>query len=181
MKLTLDKMVIRSAKEEDATILVDWLNDGTIMKNFGFPHGTGITLEGVLAKINNKNDYHEVLILEIDNHIVGDMTYDIDKKDATISIKICDASFRYEGYGTIFIQMIISYLFSIGVNNIYCNVYLDNNIASHVLEKVGFEKLRINFNDLENQNGVLKSTLDFVMTKERYEFMYLGEDTNIES
>lgn len=88
---------------------------------------------------------------------------------AEIGIKICEFSKQEKGYGTKFIFMLISELFGrLEYEKIILDTNLSNKRAQHVYEKLGFRKIRENYNSWENQLGEFQSSVDYEMTKDEY-------------
>ena len=49
MNLQFRNLTIRTAVPSDAAQLTAWWNDGTVMAHAGFPNGLGITVDKVIA------------------------------------------------------------------------------------------------------------------------------------
>ena len=54
MKILYKNILIRDAKENDATILTKWWNDGKIMAHAGFPEGINTTVQKVKHQLQEK-------------------------------------------------------------------------------------------------------------------------------
>ncbi|MFQ7119627.1 MAG: hypothetical protein ACLRPW_06230 [Intestinibacter sp.] len=64
MKILYKNILIRDAKENDATILTKWWNDGKIMAHAGFPEGINTTVQKVKHQLQEeiKNHKHRLII-----------------------------------------------------------------------------------------------------------------------
>ncbi len=101
MKIENNKIVIRSAKLDDAKQLNTWWNDGKVMEHAGFPKGLGESLEKTKRLVSeNENQLSQRCVIEIDSKLVGECSYRIYKNEAAIGIKICDFNYQNKGYGT---------------------------------------------------------------------------------
>lgn len=164
MQLIYESLKIRNASINDAEQLALWWNDGKIMVHAGFPHGTGQTTQSIADSLqNDTDDTHRRLIIEIDNHPVGEMNYrNKGSSVAEIGIKICDFSKQNKGIGKILLSMLILFLFNdLGYQKIILDTNLNNERAQHVYEQLGFRKLRVNKNSWTNQIGELQSSIDY--------------------
>ena len=164
MLLEHKNLKIRNATVSDAPLLVNWWNDGKVMAHAGFPKGIGETPENVAKKIETDDDNKSRrLILEVDNLPVGEACYyNLGDKIAEIGIKICDFSKQEKGFGRIYLSMLIGSLFEdFGYEKIVLDTNLKNERAQHVYEKLGFKKVRINYDSWKNQLGELESTVDY--------------------
>ncbi|MDF2557449.1 MAG: hypothetical protein K0R71_1277 [Bacillales bacterium] len=171
MFLCLNNLTIRKACIDDAELLAKWWNDGNIMAHAGFPNGTGQNKEDIAKSLQSDADQtHRRLIMEIDNIPIGEMNYRNKRKHtAEIGIKICDFSKQDKGYGIIFLSMLINSLFKgFGYNKIILDTNLTNKRAQHVYEKIGFKKIRINFDSWKDQLGVLQSSIDYELTEKDF-------------
>jgi RimJ/RimL family protein N-acetyltransferase len=84
------------------------------------------------------DDAYMQLVLEINGAPAGEMNcHKMNCKTMQISIEI-EPSLRNKGYGTRFLRMLLDELFSTGSERIILDVDLDNHIARHVYEKLGF-------------------------------------------
>jgi len=154
MLLKYKDFIIRNADEKDSKILETWWNDGNIMAHAGFPNGLGETSENIAKSLKKDTDYtNRTLIIEQGNIPIGEMCYrNIGDETAEIGIKICDFNFQNKGLGKILLSMLISSLFS---DYCYKKIILDTNLnnkrAQLVYEKLGFRKLRVNYDAWKNQ------------------------------
>lgn len=167
MLLEYKNLRIRSATTEDADILTNWWNDGAVMAHAGFPNGIGETPEHVAEKIANDNKCIR-LILELDDYPIGEACYyNLGNKVAEIGIKICDFSKQEKGLGRIYLSMLIQALFEeAGYEKIILDTNLKNERAQHVYEKLGFRKVRVNYDSWKNQLGELESSVDYELYPE---------------
>ena len=174
MKLNNGKFSIRYATAQDARQLQTWWNDGAIMAHAGYPNGLGISVEKIVNQLAFDNDFKRRLIIELDGQPIGEMSFRTPVENtAEIGIKICNAAQRDKGYGSIYLKMLMAYLFN---ERSYERIILDTNLqnerAQHVYEKLGFHKLRVNINAWKDQSGQLQSSVDYEMTREAYLQLY---------
>jgi RimJ/RimL family protein N-acetyltransferase len=165
------KLIIRNATIEDASILCKWWNDGKIMAHAGFPKGLNTTEEAIASKLKEDTDEtHRRLILEIDGVAVGEMNYR-NKRDHTaeIGIKICDFSQRNKGNGKMFLSMLIQSLFEdLGYKKIILDTNVKNLVAQNVYNKLGFRKIGTRENAWKDQAGDLQSSIDYELLKQDF-------------
>ncbi len=163
----LRKFRIRNATSEDAQLLCHWWNDGKVMAHAGFPNGLYTNTEKIIQELStDSDDTYRRLITETSDIAVGEMSYrNKGNNIAQIGIKIYDFSKQGKGYGTLFLQMLISALFANGYETIRLVTNVNNTRAQHVYEKLGFKKLRVNLNAWKNQLGELQSSIDYELLK----------------
>lgn len=169
MLLEYKNLRIRNATIEDAKILTTWWNDGAVMAHAGFPNGIGETPEHVAEKIATDDDNKSRrLMLELDDCPIGEACfYNLGNKVAEIGIKICDFSKQEKGLGRLYLSMLICALFEeSGYEKIILDTNLKNKRAQHVYEKLGFKKVRINYDSWKNQIGELESSVDYELYPE---------------
>lgn len=178
MKIRKGQLLIRDATLKDAKQLTIWWNDGKIMEHAGYPNGLGITEDKVKDLIENKIGATR-LILEKNKISIGEMSYRlIEEKCAEIGIKICDETQREKGNGTIYLKMLLHYLFlEEKVERIILDTNKENKRAQHVYEKLGFQKIQENVDSWRDQIGKLQSSVDYelkreIFLKERELFFY---------
>ena len=164
MLLEYKNLRIRNATIEDADILTTWWNDGAVMAHAGFPNGIGEKPEHVAEKIVTDDDNKSRrLILELDNCAIGEACfYNLGNKVVEIGIKICDFSKQEKGLGRLYLSMLIYALFEeYGYEKVILDTNLKNKRAQHVYEKLGFKKVRVNYDSWKNQIGELESSVDY--------------------
>lgn len=170
MHLARGKLVIRNATSEDAEVLCKWWNDSRVMEHAGFPLGLGTTTQKIISELATDDRDHSRLLIEIDSMPVGEMSYR--RKDgnaAEIGIKICDFNEQNKGYGTIFLSMLIAYLFKeMDYEKIVLDTNMKNTRAQHVYESIGFKKVAINTNSWKNQTGELQSSIDYELNRDNF-------------
>ena len=167
MLLQFRNLTIRNATVKDADLLASWWNDGKIMAHAGFPNGTGETASEIAEKIKKETDEDRRLIIELDKRPIGEMGYGRESEDTVeIGIKICDFSEQNKGYGKILLSMLIFSLFKdMGYKKIILDTNVNNKMAQHVYEELGFKKLRVRENSWKNQLGELQSFIDYEMNQ----------------
>lgn len=170
MELTYKNIQIRNATAEDAPLLAQWWNDGSIMAHAGFPLGIGTTPERIAADIQqDTDDTRRRLILLVDHFPVGEMVYrNIGHSTADIGIKICKIDYQEKGIGRIALSLLIRELFQSGYRKVVLDTNLKNHRAQHVYETLGFQKLRVNMDSWKNQLGELESSVDYELTAETF-------------
>lgn len=170
MNLTDNKLRIRNATAEDASILCAWWNDGQVMAHAGFPHGLGISEQKIITLLTQDNNQNRRLILELAGQPVGEMNYrTVAEKVAEIGIKICVADRQNQGLGPYYLRMLLDHLFAVmGYEKVILDTNLKNERAQHVYEKLGFRKVRTNIDSWQDQDGVWQSSVDYEITSEAY-------------
>lgn len=170
MNLTDNKLRIRNATAEDASILCAWWNDGQVMAHAGFPHGLGISEQKIIALLAQDNNQNRRLILELAGQPVGEMNYrTVAEKVAEIGIKICVADRQNQGLGPHYLRMLLDHLFAVmGYEKVILDTNLKNERAQHVYEKLGFRKVRTNIDSWQDQDGVWQSSVDYEITSGAY-------------
>lgn len=167
MKLTYKNLTIRNATVEDAFILSNWWNDGELMKHAGFPNGTGQTPEMIVEQI--KHDSHLTqrrMIIEENQIPIGEMIYFHHNHNiAEIGIKICVLTRQNQGIGKTVLSMLINKLFCQGYKKIILDTSINNKLAQHVYEKLGFMKMNT---DIEN------AAIEYELVQENFH-SYLDE------
>lgn len=181
MLLEYKNLRIRNATTADAVILANWWNDGAIMAHAGFPKGIGETPANVARKVATDDDNKSRrLILELDDSPIGEACYyNLGNKIAEIGIKICDFSKQEKGFGRIYLSMLLASLFEeFGYEKIVLDTNLKNERAQHVYEKLGFKKVRVNFESWKNQLGELESSVDYELYPEN--FVNFAKETSLD-
>lgn len=170
MFIKQNELVIREANLKDVILLCKWWNDGKVMEHAGFPNGLGTTVEKVSNQVKNNNIDHKRLILECNNKPIGEMMYKkISEHSVEIGIKICDMKEQNKGYGTRYLKMLINYLFyNLNFSMIILDTNLNNLRAQHVYEKIGFNKIRVNFDSWKDQLGNNQSSVDYELNRSDY-------------
>jgi RimJ/RimL family protein N-acetyltransferase len=176
MFIKKNNLVIRSATLDDAQILTNWWNNGTIMSHAGFPNGLGQSLEETINQIkNNDIKLSQICIIEVENVRIGEMSFGIGQGFAQIGIKICDVTYQNNGYGKDLLRMLIDYLFTdeiinsvVKIEKIILDTNINNKPAQHVYEKLGFRKVVTNVDAWKNQLGEWQTSIDYEMSLEDY-------------
>lgn len=170
MNLTYYNIRIRSAKMDDAQLLANWWNDGTVMAHAGFPMGLCTTAEKIAVELSaDSDDTRRRLILLWNEIPIGEMCYKkLENGSADIGIKICESRYQEKGIGRIALSILIKELFRMGYAKIVLDTSLNNTRAQHVYETLGFQKLRVNMNSWRNQLGELESSVDYELTEDTF-------------
>ena len=155
---------VRSALPQDVPVLCRWWNDGSVMEHAGFPRGIGTTEESVARELSPKSSTHR-LIIEVENTPIGEMCYrETEKNTAQIGIKICNPSFQNQGVGTKVLTSFCRSLFELyRFDKITLDTMLENKRAQHVYEKIGFVQTAIRPDCWKDQNGVLRTAVDYIL------------------
>ncbi len=163
MLLTYKNLKIRNAVAEDAPLLCKWWNDGRVMEHAGFPNGLNTSEEAIIkGMVNDSDDTYRRLIIELEEKPIGEMSFrNVGDMTAELGIKICDFDKQEKGYGTTLIRMLITGLLNYGYKKIIIDTNLNNHRAQHVYEKLGFNRLRVNYNTWKNQLGEPQSFIDY--------------------
>lgn len=161
---------IRNAEARDAAQLARWWNDGAVMAHAGFPLGLGTTAEKVAEDLQkDREETRRRLILEWEQKPVGEMSYRIlEGKTAEIGIKICEKAYQERHLGRRALSMLIGELFQRGCGKIVLDTNLNNTRAQHVYEKLGFQKMGVQYDAWTDQLGVKQSAVDYALTPERF-------------
>lgn len=170
MKRVYGNLSIREVTIKDASQLCEWWNDGKIMNHAGFPKGINTTLEIVTKQITMQNNLESRHIILYCATPIGEMVYRIiNKKTCKIGIKICNFSMQNKGYGKIILSLFIDGLFhEYNFERIILNTDLNNKRAQHVYEQLGFKKVCINENSWRDQEGNLRSTIDYELIEKQF-------------
>ena len=133
MKILYKNILIRDAKENDATILTKWWNDGKIMAHAGFPEGINTTVQKVKHQLQEeiKNHKHR-LIIEYKDCPIWEMCFFPCHDAVEIGIKICEINMQNQGLGHTILTLFIHELFQKGVPKIVLSTDLNNLRAQHV-------------------------------------------------
>lgn len=140
------------------------------MAHAGFPNGIGCTEQDILEKLLADTDLNRRLILDIDGVPIGEMNYrSIADGTAEIGIKICDYNEQDKGFGTVFLTMLINFLFeNMGYHTIVLDTNAKNSRAQHVYENIGFRKVALHLNAWRNQLGEWQSSIDYELTRAEF-------------
>ncbi|MBS4535342.1 GNAT family N-acetyltransferase [Clostridium sp. D2Q-14] len=171
MLIEYNELLIRNAKSSDAQILCKWWNDGKVMSHAGFPKGLGTTCEEIEKDLETDSDEtRRRLIIEYRDEPIGEMSYkNQGAKTVEIGIKICDFTKLEKGLGTIVLRLFIRSLFEdYNFQKIILDTNLDNKRAQHVYEKIGFRRVKINYDSWKNQFGELQSSVNYELKKEDF-------------
>ncbi|MTI66982.1 MAG: GNAT family N-acetyltransferase [Firmicutes bacterium] len=171
MFIEKENILIRNAISSDAKILCKWWNDGEIMSHAGFPKGLGTTVKNIEEDLKNDTDKKgRRLMIEYERLPIGEMSFkNKGSKTVEIGIKICDITKQERGLGTIILKMFIKSLFEdYKFEKIILDTNLNNKRAQHVYEKIGFRKVRINYEWWKDQIGELQSSVDYELLKVEY-------------
>jgi RimJ/RimL family protein N-acetyltransferase len=98
---------------------------------------------------------------------IGEMNYrNQGNQTAVIGIKICEFEFQKKGLGKTVLSMLIKDLFSSGYRKIILDTNINNKLAQHVYEKLGFQKVSVNTDARKDQQGNFQSSVDYELYEE---------------
>ena len=167
MKIIYKDILIRNAEESDAAQLASWWNDGSVMAHAGFPNGVNTNEERIKGQIKNYTDQHRVLMIEYKGKTIGEMNYEFSDDDrCEIGIKICDSSYQEKGLGRVILTLFIEELFKMSAKTIFLTTNLNNKRAQHVYEKLGFKKVRIDYDSWTDQLGEKQSIVNYELKED---------------
>lgn len=168
MNIIYKDILIRNVIDTDASQLRAWWNDGSVMAHAGFPNGVNISEEKIKEQIKNYTDAHRVLMIEYKGKAIGEMVYEFsdDGKRCRIGIKICEADFQEKGLGRVILTLFIEELFKMGAKTIFLTTNLNNKRAQHVYEKLGFKKIRVEYESWTDQLGEKQSIVYYELKEE---------------
>lgn len=163
-------LLLRDAGDADCAQLAAWWNDGRVMAHAGFPNGLGTSAEKIARALRTDSDLtRRRLIVEYGGISIGEMcSRNQGNGTAEIGIKICEPEYQEKGLGRVLLSMLIGTLFEMGFEKIVLDTDLENTRAQHVYELLGFEKLRLNRDSWTDQLGRKRSSVDYVLTPERF-------------
>lgn len=136
---------IKQTTRDDLENVLELWNSGEVMYYVGFPHGLGVTIEGLKRWLNGVNQNELRKHYSIYTHELGycgETYYDIDKVHdlATLDIKLLPKA-QGKGIATYALSYAIDQVFS---NNLATRAYVDpnpeNKKAWKLYEKLGFKK-----------------------------------------
>lgn len=170
MKLEQSEIKIRNATPEDASVLARWWNDGLVMSHAGFPNGLGISEKQIVEDLKKESDISgRTLIIEYQNIPIGEMCFrNKGNQTAGIGIKICEFEYQKKGLGKMVLSMLIKDLFSSGYKKIILDTNLNNRLAQHVYEKLGFQKVSIKIDAWKDQLGNFQSSIDYELSEDTF-------------
>lgn len=138
MRLGKGTCILRSAKKADCEQLAIWWNDGTIMAHAGFYEGIHTTKEEVWENIQKDLPNKVRLMMEYEEQPIGEMCFfEVDAQTVEIGIKICVQDKQNHGLGKVYLDMLISYLFT-KYDTIVLSTMKENTRAQHVYEQLNF-------------------------------------------
>ncbi|MDR2821954.1 MAG: GNAT family N-acetyltransferase [Acholeplasmatales bacterium] len=141
MRLINKEILIRTSEKSDSAYLFKWWNDLNFSHNIGFTKNE-LTISNIESIIDNfNNEASGILIIEISNHIIGELNYSITNNIANIGITIGELTFQNKGYGNRILKIFIKYLFTSfdkEIDTITLEAKKDNLIANHLYQKLGF-------------------------------------------
>lgn len=137
------RLRLRKLTENDLQILWEWANDIQV-REVSFSSDPIMWEEHVRwfsAKLSDPNS--QLYIATCGNDLsIGQVRFDINSKEATISISI-DRQFRYQGYGHKIIQLAIAQIcLDSSVKIVYAYIKLNNQSSAKAFIKAGFQHIK---------------------------------------
>jgi len=166
-----DKVYIRKALPEDASIMCKWYSDREIMKHVGFDKGLSIDPADLQKRIANLNDQNQIYIITDENgspigechyNVIGDEVYDI-------GIKIGELVKQGQGYGKDALVAFIPYLINMhGVKKITLSALVENKRAINLYSGLGFKVTGINENSWTDPEGRERTSIDMELVCQNF-------------
>lgn len=140
---TVGDITFRMLEEKDLPLTLSWRNEPEIRK--WFKVSEELTFDEHVFWFSNykikKNDY--VFLAEKENNIIGQFSiYNIDSERniAEVGRFIAAPEFKGKGLMEKALRIFIQFVFSeYNLNEIYLEVYHNNEIAFHLYNKIGFK------------------------------------------
>lgn len=169
MNLQYKEINIRQEGLDDAELLLDWYNDGSIMEYAGFPDGKKTSVIIIRHYINHDTKNHRHII-EFNDKPIGEIIYrDLQDKTTEISILIADKDYQNKGYGKIILSLFIDVLFfDLGFDKVKLETYANNKISQHVFEELDFKKVKEYKDNRTDTKGNPMSTIDYELVAEDF-------------
>ena len=135
---------LRALKHSDAKLMLEWLHDAQIMKNFRFD-GSKLMIQDTLEFIDNANNTstskHFAIVNEEDEYLGTVSLKNINIIDKKAEYSICLRS-TAQGKGVAYegTRLVIEYAFNVlKLHRVYLNVFEENEKAWKFYEKFGFK------------------------------------------
>ena len=140
MELSKGTLRLRSAVVADAELLTKWNNDGQLMDRFGFPNGIKTTVDKIKKHILQAQTFtSQLLVVEIDNHPVGELLYDIIDQDAVLTLHFLDHVFLNKGYENTLLKLVINHLFATNeINKFVVDINVRDKYEQAIFNNLGF-------------------------------------------
>lgn len=169
MNLEYKDLKIRKASLEDAGILLDWWNDGSVMAYAGYPDGKK-TKEVIIRHYIDHDTKHYRHIIEYKGKAIGEINYrDTNDTQASLSIMIAKEDLQNKGLGKIILSLFIDVLFKdYGFKKINIETYKSNPRSIHVAESLGFKKFREFENNRHDTRGKPLSTIEYQLVEDDF-------------
>lgn len=147
MNILGDRVALRAISMEDATLLMELMNDPDTEKMLGgssFPVSLESQQKWIASQIDRKDILRCIVTpVETGEGIGTVILSDIDSKNgvAQIHIKMDKQRGRGKGYGTDALNAIVNYAFDeMRLNCVYADVLEYNTISQKMFEKCGFHR-----------------------------------------
>ena len=145
-----NSLVLRAIEPEDIDILYRHEND----RDVWLVSGTTAPYSRYVLKKYIENSFADIydtkqlrLIIEQDGRAIGAVDifdFDAHNSHAGVGIIIFDSSDRGKGYAKEAIELLKTYCFkTLSLNQIYCNVTMDNSASLGLFQSLGFENVGV--------------------------------------
>ncbi len=148
------------------------------MEHAGFPKGLGQSLEETIDNIRNwEGKLSQLCMIEINGKLVGELSYRVKGDGAAYpGWKICDFSYQNKGYGPKIINILLDFLFTdeninskFPIDRVVWDTMLENKRAQYIYEnKIGARKIGIQENIWEDQEGNLRTCVEYEISREEF-------------
>lgn len=101
--------------------------------------------ENVEKYIQKQFDLKRISLAVVsDDEIIGEILIkNIQDNSATIGITMKNSKCKGKGYGTVAEKLVVEYIFNqLNIATVYADTVVTNTRSQHVLEKVGFKRIR---------------------------------------
>lgn len=144
MFIRTDKIALRSAEPEDASLIYAWENDRNLWRVSGtFVPYSHFQIEQFLLNNNDLFSQQQLRLMiclgETNIGCIDIFDYDPINERAGIGILI-DKRYRYQGHAKEAIILLTDYLFnSLMLKQVHCSVDALNDKSQHLFQNLGFE------------------------------------------
>ncbi len=154
-------ILLRALEPSDIDYLYNWENDPAIWKvsNTLTPYSRHVLEQYILnaqADIYAAKQLRLVICKKDSNEPIGCIDlfdFDAQHQRAGIGILIAEAKNRSNGYASMALTLLINYAFkTLHLQQLYCNITVDNTASLHLFSKHKFESVGIKKNWIKNGN-----------------------------
>lgn len=169
MDLEYKDLKIRKTSLEDAGLLLNWWNDGSVMAFAGYPDGKK-TKEVIIRHYIDHDTKHYRHIIEYKGEPIGEINYrDTNDQAASLSVMIAEEGWQNKGLGKIILSLFIDVLFrDYGFKKINIETFKSNPRSIHVAESLGFKKLKDYQDNRHDTRGKPMSTIEYQLIEDDF-------------